>query len=122
MAAVAEVSSQQEQLSWKWGQAAYASELHHQLLSIHVALRDLRERKRKIWQRIDKTIVSALTWKPNSIPSSHLVLLKHKLIIHCSKQTFPSGLSPAVQILLRAHILDTSSQDSQYYFSNIWMD
>lgn len=81
-----------------------------------------RERKREIWQKIDKTVVFSLMWKPNQIPSRHLVLLKEKLIIHCSKQTFPSGLSLAVQILLGTHILDTSSQNSQYYFSNIWMD
>lgn len=107
----------------KWGRAAYVSELHYQLLSAHVALGDMGEKKkRNIWQKIEKTIVSALVWKPNSIPSRHLVLLMQKLIIHCSKQTFPSGLSRAVQILLAAHLLDTSSPNSQYYFSIIWMD
>lgn len=119
MATVAQVSTQQEWLSWKWGRATYVPELQYQLLSTHMALRDLRERK--IWQGIYKTIVLALMWKPNSIPSRHLVLLKQKLIIHCSEQTFLSGLSPAVQILLGAHTLDTSSQDSQYCFSNIWI-
>lgn len=52
-------------------------------------------------------------------PLQALALLKQKLIIHCSKQTFPSGLSPAVQILLGAHILDISSQDRKYFFSSI---
>lgn len=55
------------------------------------------------------------------IPLQALVLLKQKLIIHCLKQTFPSGLSPAVQILLAAHILGISSQDRKYFFSSIWI-
>ena len=47
MATAAQASAQQEQLSWKWGRAAYVSELHYQLLSTHVAFRDLREREKE---------------------------------------------------------------------------
>lgn len=45
-ATVAQFSTQQEQLLWKWGRAAYASDLHYQTVSTHVALRDLREKER----------------------------------------------------------------------------
>lgn len=47
MATVAQVSTQQQQLLWKRGRAAYASELHYQLLSAHAALRDLRKMGRE---------------------------------------------------------------------------
>lgn len=47
MATLAQVSTQKEQLSWKWGRAAYVSELHYQLLCTRVAVRDLREREKK---------------------------------------------------------------------------
>lgn len=46
-ATAARVSAQQEQLSWKWGWAAYVAQFHYQLWSTHMALRDLRERERE---------------------------------------------------------------------------
>lgn len=45
VATVAQVSTQQEQLWWNWGRAAYVSELHYQLLSTHEALGDLEKGK-----------------------------------------------------------------------------
>lgn len=47
MTTVTQVSAQQEQLSWKWGWAAYVSELHYQLLSMKCGSQGLEKEREK---------------------------------------------------------------------------
>lgn len=87
-----------------------------------------REKKTNIWQKIEKTIVSAFVWKPNSIPSRHLVLLKQKLIIHCSKLslwlisccTDPAWSSPIRYFLSKQPILFFQYMDGLKSFLTQW--
>lgn len=118
----AQVSTHKNQSCGSVGEQ-HVSEIHYQFWGTHVVLKDLREREEKKTDLVKKSqnycLHTYVETKRN--PLQALVLLRQKLIIHCWKQTFPSGLSPAVQILLGAHILDISSQDRKYFFSSIWI-
>lgn len=106
----------------------HVSEINYQLWGTHIRTWEREKKKKKRERKGREKTKLQNYWLHTCVETKlnqslqALILLKQKLIIHCSKQTFPSGLSSAVQIQLGAHILDISSQDRKYYFSSIWMD
>lgn len=111
----------QERVLWKCG---WPTCFRDKLPTLGHSHKDLREREKKKKRKgREKTKLLSPHLCGNQTPSlAGFGFIKAETNNSLFEADLPSGLSPAVQIQLGAHILDISSQDRKYYFSSIWMD